>query len=139
MKNKYLYWIIVIIVVFGLAVLMFFHIFKKADITVASKKVDVEIVASILQKNFETDEKTANAKYLNKIIVVSGIVDNITDTKEDITVYLKPKDKTSGVMCSFDKTVFKKSSIKPGDQVKIKGICNGYLMDVVLNKCAIVK
>ena len=49
------------------------------------------------------------------------------------------KGKTSGVMCSFDKNVIKKDAVKPGDSVNIKGICNGYLMDVIMNKCVLMK
>ena len=116
-----------------------FYIFKKADTNVASKKADVEMEAGDLVKSFDADEKSANTKFLNKIIMVKGVVDNVTDTKSDITVYIKQKDKTSGIMCSFDKTEFQKSPVKAGDEVRIKGICSGYLMDVVLNKCALVK
>lgn len=120
-----------------------FYVFKKADESVASKKADVEITADDLVKSFEADEKSANARYLSKILLVKGTIDNVADTKNDtateITVYLKEKGKTSGVMCSFNKHVFKKDSVKPGDSVSIKGICSGYLMDVVMNKCALVK
>lgn len=119
------------------------YVFKKPDASVASKKPDVEITAKDLVNSFETNEKTANAKFLAKIILVQGVVDNVAETKSDtaseITVYLKDKEETSGVMCSFNKSVLQKDLLKPGDSVKIKGICSGYLMDVVLNKCALVK
>ena len=120
-----------------------FYVFRKADTSVASKKADVEIAVGDLVKSFETDEKAANTKYLSKIILVKGVVDNVVDTKNDnaaeITIYLKDKGKTSGVMCSFDKNVIKKEAVKTGDSLNIKGICSGYLMDVVMNKCALVK
>jgi len=119
------------------------YIFKKPDASVASKKPDVEITARDLVNSFETNEKSANTKFLAKIILVQGVVNNVAETKSDtaseITVYLKDKEETSGVMCSFNKSVLTKDQLKPGDSVKIKGICSGYLMDVVLNKCAIVK
>ena len=138
---------ILAVIIFIIAILGFifikFYIFRKSDVSVASKKPDIEITATDLVKNFEADEKSADAKYLSKIILVKGIIDNIADTKTDtipeITVYLKEKGSTSGVMCSFDKSTYKKDILKPGDSVHIKGICNGYLMDVVLNKCAVVK
>lgn len=115
------------------------YIFRNSDTSVGSRKADTELNAGELIKSFETDELSANARYLNKVIEVKGIVDNIADTKNDITVYLKEKGKTAGVMCSFAKIELKHKTLKPGDTAIIKGVCNGYLMDVVLNKCAVVK
>jgi hypothetical protein len=133
--------ILAAIVFVALAVFMFikFYIFKKADISVGSKKADVEMVAADLVKSFESDETAANGKYLNKIIAVKGTVDKISDNKEDISVYLKEGNESSGVMCSFDKSTIQKDAVKPGDKISVKGICSGYLMDVVLNRCAIEK
>jgi len=134
--------VVLLLVLFGF-VFVKFYVFRKADTSVASKKADVEITVSDLVKSFEIDEKAANTKYLSKIILVKGIVDNVADTKNDtaaeITIYLKDKGKTSGVMCSFDKSIIHKDVVKSGDSVSIKGICSGYLMDVVMNKCALVK
>jgi DNA/RNA endonuclease YhcR with UshA esterase domain len=138
---------ILAIIAIAMAILVFFfikfYIFRKSDVSVASKKADIEIAAGDLVKSFESDEKAADAKYLSKIILVKGIVNNVADTETgtapDITVYLKEKGSDSGVMCSFDKSTFKKEMVKQGDLVSIKGICNGYLMDVVMNKCALVK
>jgi hypothetical protein len=141
MSGKKIKLIIAIVVLLFLVggLVVKFYVFKKAETSVASKKADIVMESGDLVTNFENDEKSANAKYLNKIIEVKGVIDNITDTKADVTVYLKQKASTSGVVCSFDKTVFQKNTVKIGDQVSIKGICSGYLMDVVLNKCAVVK
>lgn len=116
-----------------------FYVFKESATTVASQKADFVVEAGDLLSTFEKDEKVANDKYLNKIVEVKGLVDNVTDTKDDITVYIKQKGKTSGIMCSFDKKEFKRKGAKSGDEVSVKGICSGYLMDVILNKCAVVR
>lgn len=137
-KIKLIAGVIVIVLVLFLLFLKL-YIFRNSDTSVSSRKADVELNAGELMKSFETDEQSANTKYLNKIIMVKGIVDNITDTKNDITVYLKEKGNTGGVMCSFSKFEYKHEALKIGDTAKIKGVCNGYLMDVVLNKCAIEK
>ena len=54
-------------------------------------------------------------------------------------IYLKNPEDAAGIMCGFDKTAIDKSNLKPGDTIRIKGICTGYLMDVVLNKCTLEK
>jgi hypothetical protein len=141
MWKKYLKFILlgVVLIVLGVVLFIRFYIFKEAATSVASKKADIILEAGDLVNSFETDEKTANTNYLNKIVEVKGVVDNVADSKSDISVYLKQKGKTSGVMCSFDKAEYQKNPVKPGDHVSIKGICSGYLMDVVLNKCAVKK
>ena len=125
--------VVVVVAVF----LVWKWVFKQADSSVAGKKSEVEILAPALVKAFETNENLANQKYNGKILSVSG---TISDAKEDpqfISVYLKDTDATSGVMCSFDKGVVKLKDFKPGQNIKLKGICTGYLMDAVLNKCAL--
>jgi hypothetical protein len=116
-------------------------VFKKSDVSVGTKKADIEIEAGALVESFETDENAANSKYLNKVIRVTGPVDKIVEGANDVSVYLKKKGESSGVSCNFDKSVFKSKNVKckTGDLISIKGICSGYLMDVVLNKCAVEK
>lgn len=114
-------------------------VFREASTDVSSQKAEITMDAVTLVQNFEANEDSANARYLNKIISISGNVDNVKENDDNITVYLKNPDDLSGVRCSFDKTAIDPVSVKPGDKVKIKGICSGYLLDVVLNKCAIDK
>ncbi len=114
-------------------------VFREADTSVSAQKADISLDAAKLVQDFEMNEDSANTKYLNKVVSISGTVDNLKETENNITVYLKDPGDISGVVCSFDKTTLDTSSVKPGDRVKIKGICSGYLLDVVLNKCAIDK
>jgi hypothetical protein len=132
--------IITIVVVSVLAVFIIWKwTFRKTDSSVASQKAKVEMEASALLQNFETNEDSANIKFLDKIIVVSGMIDNIIQDNEEISIYLKSSDDASGIMCSFDKKAINLASIKPGEHIKIKGKCSGYLMDVILKKCVIEK
>jgi len=132
--------IIFILVVGGvIGVIVALRVFKKAEISVASAKAELAIGASPLTQQFENNEDSANALYLGKIIEVSGTINSISDNEQGISIYLKNNGESSGVMCSFGKGTIKTSELSQGQSVKIKGICNGYLLDVVLNKCAISK
>jgi hypothetical protein len=130
--------IIIIILVVGLVagVATWKYVFRKAETSVASKKADVEISAKDLLNAYETNEDTANAKFLNKIIQVEGTVAEVKTDTSGYSVYLKEPESVSGVLCGFNKEVKIEKHIKTGDVVIIKGICSGYLMDVVLNKCS---
>lgn len=113
------------------------YVFKNAEVDVASQKAEIKIEAAILTAEFELSEETANSKYLGKIIRVSGTVNSINEDEQSVSVYLKSKDEISGVMCTFNKNAPDISRLKTEDRVEIKGICDGYLMDVKLNKCSL--
>jgi len=112
-------------------------VFKKTEISVSSEKSVVEIEAALLVLEFENDEDASNAKYLDKVITVSGIVSSIAVDEQSVMVYLKNEEDVSGVSCSFNKTAYEVKPIKITDHVKIKGLCTGYLMDVQLTKCSL--
>ena len=113
--------------------------FRPADKSVASKKTEVVIEADALLKAYSSNEDSTNTLYLNKVVAVTGNIDNITEKDQEISVYLKEKKESTGVMCSFYKTELDKNSLKVGQVISVKGICTGFLMDVVLTKCSIVK
>jgi hypothetical protein len=104
---------------------------------VSSEKLDYAITASGLLQAFETDENAANALYLDKILLVSGTIESVSSDSLGISVYLKEGDAIAGVICSFEKESIDTALIRKDNQVKVKGICTGYLMDVVLNKCSL--
>lgn len=139
MSRKSLIIISVIIIAVLVIVLVYLWTFRKADLSVNSKKADFEISAVKLLESYERDEESANATYLDKVIIVTGTVNNIYEDSLTVTVYLKNENALSGVLCSFDKSVITTTIPSRGNEVKIKGICSGYLLDVVLNKCSFVK
>ena len=136
-NKKWTILLIAAIVVIVAAILAWSFVFKKADLSVSGQKVAIEIEAPKLLNAFETKEDSANMKFNGKVISVTGTIAEVKEDPQNISVYLKEKDATSGIMCSFDKSAVKSQDFKVGQQLKLKGICTGYLMDVLLNKCAL--
>lgn len=131
-------WIVVIVLVLAVgAVAVYWYTFKKPARTASSEEAVFSVSAKDLASEFEMDENAANSKYLNKVIKVHGTVVGVSESENEISVTLKEVDSSAGVTCSFEKTSLEKSKITPGQKVFIKGICSGFLMDVVLNKCAL--
>jgi uncharacterized protein YdeI (BOF family) len=139
MSKKIRYILIFLVLALIAAVAVWKYTFKESESNVASHKTDVTIDAPSLLQAFESNEDSANLKYRNKIILVSGIVGSVSKDTLGYSVYLKEKDAISGIICSFDKASFDSVQIKPGAQINVKGICMGYLMDVQMNKCNIAK
>jgi len=119
-------------------ILAVMYTFRKTAVSVGSKKAEVEIQATGLLEAFETDEVKANEMYLGKIVSVTGTVESVSEDSVGISVYLKEDADFAGVICSFDKSADDVTNVNKGNVVVIKGICTGYLMDVVMNRCALV-
>ncbi len=113
--------------------------FRSAKDSVKSLKTDVELTADKLLLDFETDENNANTLYLNKVLSVTGKVTEISNSETGYSVYLKSDDSMTGILCGFSKHSFETYSIEVGDIVVVKGLCTGFLFDVVLNKCVWAK
>lgn len=118
------------------AVAFGYYLFNKPHESIIDETPVFRSQAVGIVNEFEADENSANTKYLGKVIEVEGTIsDKSMDEKGVLNITLKGGD-LAGIGCQFDKN-FQKDAMgfKNGDQVKIKGICTGILMDVVLVDC----
>lgn len=123
-----------------IAVLVVFKVsFRDADISVKSEKTELKIAAGDLLQEFSVDETAANENYLNKVIEVTGRISKVEDTEEGFNVYLQDPDQISGVICGFNPEAANKKDFTIDETVTIKGLCTGYLFDVILVKCILLK
>ena len=131
---------IVAIIFLGLiaALILWKYTFRKTEVSSETRMPDFEMEATQLIQEFEINESKADSLYLDKIILVTGTISSINEDSSSISVYLKENEAQGGVICSFDKEILDLSAVDTGMVVNIKGICNGYLMDVILNRCYLV-
>ncbi len=138
MKNKK-FLIIILLIIIIVIILLGWYVFRPSETSLGKVQADFSIEPLTLVEEFNNDEQAANAKYLGKVVEVSGRLDEITTEGENIALTLKNTDEISGVICSFDKSALPEVLPEIGEVVNIKGICSGYLMDVILNKCSLDK
>lgn len=122
----------------GIAIVAY-KVYNKPHIDVVDAKADVVVTANNLFTEFSTDEAKANAEYLDKIIQVKGFIQKLSIENGIGIVTLKTEDDFGSVQCNLSteaKNDF--NLLKENELVTIKGICTGYLMDVVLVKSEIV-
>lgn len=97
----------------------------------------INISATDIVKAYQANEQVANLAYLDKPVEVTG---EITEVKQDqtgkTTLTLKSGDAFAGVFCTINST---ENKFKPGQQITIKGICTGFLSDVVLKDAIVMK
>lgn len=114
------------------------YLFNKKVPTLEDATPDFVMSANDLFNAFDQNESEATAKYENKVIEVKGKVISIKNNESNSNVILKAEmAMAGGVNCSFKHKL--EETLEKGSTVTIKGQCQGYLMDVVLNNCYLVK
>lgn len=102
------------------------------------KKVEdikgIQISAAALAQDYKNNEQAADAKYLNKVIEVNGVIDEIDKNEDSGTmIVLQTGDPMAGVQCTM-----REKNIAPvkGQHVTIKGFCSGNgITGVTLTDC----
>ena len=135
MKKKIL---LVLLAVFLGAVAYGVYYVLKPRPSVSGMAPEYTLMATELVSEYDADEATANSKYLGKVIEVRGVIsEKIKDGKGGYTLTLQGAD-LAGVGCQFEANA--RESVHPlseGQEIIVKGICTGVLMDVVLVDCVV--
>ncbi len=137
MKKKIIILGIIILGTFGAFVV--YRMYNKPHVDVSEASVDISISATKIVEKFSSDETLANVTYLDKIVAVKGVISNKKIEKEVGVITLKTDDDFGSVLCYLSPVSSKKmDAFKVGKTITIKGICTGYLMDVILVKSEII-
>ena len=103
------------------------------------EKPDFILTSFELQKAFEENETIAIEKYVNKIIEVTGTVLSVTTGEGNVTnISLETDSSLSSVICTLASGSGPAVPV-PGKEIRIRGECSGFLMDVLLNNCVIIE
>ncbi|WP_369998765.1 hypothetical protein [Winogradskyella sp.] len=122
-------WVVLIIGLIIAAIISYNYIYQNHR-DIANESAEYTMVASELSELFSKNLTSAEHKFLNKTIEVSGLVSEINTN--DITI----NDK---VFCQFTDKV--DASLSKNDTIKIKGRVIGYddlLEQVKLDQCSII-
>jgi hypothetical protein len=115
---------------------LYFYNLKITDM--AKAKPDFIVTASSLEKAFEDDETKASVTYINKILEVSGKIASVKPAENSVVnISLVTESVLSSVICTFP-AVKDPSIFRVGDEITLRGECSGFLMDVLLNNCALI-
>ena len=131
--------VIVFLIVLGVIGAGFgYYMYNKPVASLEKKKADVQVTAAQLIADYEANEQAANDKYLGKVVEVSGKITDITSEEGKLKIHIETPSPMSLVICEMEDATTP-GSIKAGDEAKIKGMCSGYLSDVILVQSTFVK
>jgi hypothetical protein len=137
MKKKHFFYTISFVLLFitGLFLYQLLMVNKK---NYASSKPEIFIESVKLSNAYSNNEKKADKLYTNKLIEVHGSIKEITYLNNRTTIILNGNDNSSGIICDINKSQNKKlAGLQKNQKIHIKGICKGFLKDVVFLNCYI--
>ena len=115
-----------------------YYMYNKPVASLDNKKPDVVVTASQLIADYEADEAAANTKYHGKVVQVSGPVATITDEGGIKKIHLDTGNPMSMVICELEDGATP-PAVDAGTEINVKGMCSGYLSDVILVQSTVVK
>ena len=115
-------------------------IYNKPHTDVRNSKADLILNIENVLAEFQQDETLANKKYIDQIIEVSGTIFEISTLNGNSVITLKSENSESSIICHLlpeDNEISLK--LQKGQSITIKGVCTGFLMDVIMVRCVIAK
>ena len=116
-----------------------YYLYNKPMDKLSDLKSMYKLSAKELYLEFDSNEELATKKYQEKVVEVSGKIDTTsTNATGGLTIILSTEGEMGSISCEMDvnsKTF--KTSFTRGEQITLKGMCAGKLIDVVLNRCVI--
>lgn len=136
-SHRIVLWLVFFVAIGGILASLYMYNLKDRDLK--KVKPDFIMTASELQKEFETDESAAGAKYINRIIEVRGEVESVNPGENQaVIITLKTNNPLSGVSCTLAADNGS-PELAAGNQVSLRGECSGFLMDVLMNNCTVTE
>lgn len=127
LKKYYIIFCVLIILIF----ISIYNLIYKDHRDITKEKAIYELAVSELNQDFNNDTDLANKKYLDKTIVIYGVISFLDF--ENTTIVLE-----SSISARMKEQI---SSVKTGDKVKIKGRFIGYddlLDEYKIDECVIL-
>ncbi len=115
-----------------------YYMYNKPVENLNNKRADVTVSADQLVTDYETNEQAANDKYLGKVVEVSGKVAQVTMEEGKNKVHFETSNPISMVITELDEGN-SATGLEVGAQAKVKGMCSGYLSDVILVRSTVIR
>lgn len=121
----------------GISVSIYYY--NKPHTDVKKSSAAYKLSARNLIWEYQEDETVTNKKYTENIIQVKGEISEIAKVKGYHVITLNGGDLESKIICQMlSGENIKIAELEKGQQINVKGICSGYLLDVMMIKCILM-
>ena len=139
--------LIAIVVILAVSGALIYREYNRENVDLSAVSADVEIEAMQLISEYEKSDTTADNKYRNTILLVSGKIKTLDTAADRYTIVLGDTSSMSSVRCLIDsKYLDYASGLTIGKTIKVRGAITGFKKDdlgigsdVELNRCVVVK
>lgn len=126
-----------LLAVLGLVASIYYY--NKPHVDVQKSEATYVLTAQNLIDEYRNNETDTDKKYSETVIQVKGKVFEISTLKGNSVITLKDEGLESSIICHMLPEDNKRTlQFKKGDEINVKGICSGYLMDVIMVRCTLV-
>lgn len=113
-----------------------YYLWNKPHEDMGAAKAAVTLTAAQLLSEYTADETMANSKYLGQTIAVSGQVKESTNENGQVKIMLDAGDENFGVYCALDSAFqHPRKDFSVGENITLKGKCDGINLDVQMSRC----
>lgn len=118
------------VILIAVAVLYYVFIYAAQHKRNVNDEKAIAISAVELVHAYNNNETEANAKYLNKALVVEGLIKEVGQNQEgNTTITIDGANDFSAVFCTLKES---NNNVEVNKKVNIKGVCIGFTSDVVI-------
>ncbi len=118
---------------------LYFGFYNPSHDAIDKATTEVSVSSDELTSTYILNEKNANSIYRGKVIEVDGVVKKVSFLNNRNTVLLYGNDKYSNVLCDMQSNQIEKvKELKPGQKIRIKGVCKGFLKDAIVLNCMLI-
>lgn len=137
-KTENIFLLIVAILVFVGASFLAIPLFESSEKNLEKTPSEVFLNSNELVANFVSDTEKASVLYVGKVVEVTGFVEEVTFLNNRKTVLLYTENTASGIICDVNENQTEKiNTLQKHQKITVKGICKGFLKDVILLNCYI--
>ena len=120
-----------------------YYVFNKPHRNIDLETAAYTVDAKSLFNEFNVDQALSNKTYVDQVVQVTGVIAELFIDKYQVSIVLN--NEQQGVSCELDSLTIDRNeaiinSLKIGDQITLKGKCDGFdmIMGVVLTRCFII-
>ena len=140
MNNKNIKILVGVIIIISICLLYVLNLYNKPHLDIEKTKADIVVHVQNLLDEYKNDENFANGKYVDQVIQIKGEISEITIENGNSIITLKDSTTISSVMCHMSpEENLNVLKLKKEGEITIKGICTGYLLDVIMVRCILVQ
>lgn len=138
MKTKYFKIIVIGLIIIIVSLFFIIKLYNKPFLDIKNSTPKFKVTAQEILNDFEVNEKLANEKYVDNVILIKGVIAGISFENGISIITLKGENDFPNIICHMlPKDNLGILKLKKEEQIMVKGVCTGYLLDVMMVRCVL--